>query len=89
MDGLYDYREKTASFDNSLNRIIWNSTLNRNFLKDKSLKFSAGVNDLLNQNNGFNRNVVNNMFVQETFTTVKRYFLFTLSWDFNKSKKAS
>lgn len=88
MDGLYDYREKTQSFDNSLNRMIWNSTLNRNFLKDKSLKFSVGVNDLLNQNNGFTRNNINNMFVQERYTTVKRYFLFSVNWDFNKTGTA-
>ncbi|EOR95317.1 : hypothetical protein [Arcticibacter svalbardensis MN12-7] len=85
MEGLYDYRAKTQSFNKDLNQIIWNSTLNRNFLKDKSLKFSVGVNDLLNQNNGFTRNSFNNMFVQEQYTTIKRYFLCSLSWDFNKT----
>lgn len=88
-EGLFVHRQKTRSFDTGINRMIANLSLERVLLKDNSLKFSARVNDLFNQNNGFNRNSYNNTFVQERYTTIKRYFLFSLSWDFNKMGKGN
>lgn len=41
-------------------------------------------NDILNQNSGFNRNISGNMITQDYSTTIKRFFMLTLVWDFSK-----
>ena len=40
-------------------------------------------NDLLNQNTGYNRTGSANILTQERYTTIKRYFMLSLVWDFN------
>ena len=42
------------------------------------------VNDLLNQNVGFSRDANANLITQSNYTTIKRYFMFTITYDFNK-----
>lgn len=79
----YKYQEKTQSFAENFNRLIWNTTLTKSFMKEESLKLSLTGNDLLNQNTGFNRMATSNMISQNSFTTIKRYFMFSLSYDLN------
>lgn len=79
----YLYRERTSSFDQDFDRLIVNSTLSKKFLKAENLKFSLSGNDLLNQNTGFSRYAISNMIIQNSYTTVKRYMLFSLVYDFN------
>ncbi|MDP3467093.1 MAG: TonB-dependent receptor [Daejeonella sp.] len=79
----YRYQEKIQSFAEDFNRLIWNTTLTKSFMKEESLKFSLTGNDLLNQNTGFNRMATSNMISQNSFTTIKRYFMFSLSYDLN------
>jgi hypothetical protein len=43
------------------------------------------VNDLLDQNNGFNRNVSSSFITQNTYSTIKRYFMFSVVWNFTKA----
>lgn len=83
-DGNYQYTGKSQAFDNAQNRLIWNAAINKMFLKDKSLRLSLVGKDLLNQNDGFSRSVYNNTISQSNFTTIQRYFMLSLSWDFNK-----
>lgn len=83
-DGYYQYTGKSQAFDNSQTRLIWNASINRTFLKDKSLKLALTGKDLLNQNSGFSRSVYNNTINQNNYITIQRYFMCALSWDFNK-----
>jgi len=80
----FTYSPKTKSFNTDLKRTLWNMEISRKFLKEKQLRVAASVNDLLNQNSGFNRNVSGSQITQNTYTTIRRYFMFTITWDFNK-----
>lgn len=83
-DGEYQYQQKTSSFDNSFQRTIINSSIRKKFFKEKNLVASVSVRDLLNQNVGFNRSAYDNTISQSSYNTIKRYFMFSLIWDFNK-----
>lgn len=83
-DASYEYRGKTQSFNTDFNLFLLNARISRKFLKSESLKFSLSANDLLNQNVGFNRNANGNMITQTSYTTIKRYFMASIVWDFNK-----
>ena len=82
-NAIYQYQGKTQSFANAYSSTILNSSISKTFLKEDNLKISISGNDLLNQNSGFSRNASNGNITQNTYTTIKRYFLFTVTWDFN------
>ncbi|RKR82533.1 outer membrane receptor protein involved in Fe transport [Mucilaginibacter gracilis] len=82
-DADYEYRAKTASFDDDFSKLIFNSTLSKKFLKDEGLKLSLTVNDLFNQNVGFSRTANGGYISQNTYTSIKRYFMFSISYDFS------
>ncbi len=82
-DADYQFRAKTQTFATNFNRTLVNASLNKTFFKEDNLKLSLSVNDLLNQNKGFDRNVQGNFINQTTYTTIKRYFMFTVTWDFS------
>ena len=79
----FEYQQKTQSFDQDFNRMIWNTNISKSFMKEESLKFTLSANDLLNQNTGFNRRATSNMIIQNSYTTIKRYFMLSLSYDLN------
>ena len=83
-DANYEFREKTQSFNEDFDRVIWNSAITKKFFKEENFRISFSGNDLLNQNIGFSRNAYNNMITQNSYTTIRRYYMFSLIWDFNK-----
>lgn len=83
-DANYEYRAKTQSFDTDFKRLIWNARLSKSLLKSEKLRLGFSVNDLLNQNKGFNRSASASMIIQNSYTTIRRYYMATLTWDFNK-----
>ncbi|WP_091150185.1 outer membrane beta-barrel family protein [Mucilaginibacter pineti] len=82
-DGNYQYNAKTTSFDQDFKRFILNANITKSFMKDESLKVAVSGNDLLNQNKGYTRNGTANVFTQERYTSIKRYFMLSVTWDFN------
>ncbi|MEI4850530.1 outer membrane beta-barrel protein, partial [Klebsiella pneumoniae] len=60
-DANYEFRSKTQSFNSDFKRLLWNARISKNFLKSDNLKLSFFVNDLLNQNKGFDRSAYGNM----------------------------
>lgn len=87
-DFNYEYNSRTKSFDNDLNRILVNTAVNRKFLKNQNLKLSLSVNDLFNQNQGLSRFISNNLIVQNTYNTIQRYYMVSLTYDYNKMKSS-
>ncbi|WP_188748129.1 outer membrane beta-barrel family protein [Parapedobacter defluvii] len=83
-EGRYTYTAPTESFDYAFEQFIVDASVSKKFLKDETLRFSVGVNDLFNQNKGFSRYANNNMFTQNSYTTITRYVMFSLTWDFSK-----
>ncbi|MDN3550340.1 outer membrane beta-barrel family protein [Mucilaginibacter aquaedulcis] len=82
-DANYQYNAPTQSFNQDFRRTTLNANITKSFMKDESLKISVSGNDLLNQNTGYNRTGSANILTQERYTTIKRYFMLSLVWDFN------
>jgi hypothetical protein len=80
----YTFTGKSETFNQDIYHTNWNITLTKSFLKEKNLKVSAAVNDLLNQNIGFNRSSNGSMITQNSYTTIRRYCMFSVTWDFTK-----
>ena len=83
-DGGYEYRAPTQSFNQSFSRYLLNGYINKSLVKDESLKLRLTVNDLLNQNRGFDRSSSGSYLTQNTYTTIRRYFMFSIVYDFSK-----
>jgi hypothetical protein len=77
-------QEKTSTFSNNLNIIVWNAELSKKFRKDKSIKIALVAHDILNQNIGFTRTINSNFVSEERYDKLSRYFLLNISWTFNK-----
>ncbi|QKJ32237.1 outer membrane beta-barrel protein [Mucilaginibacter mali] len=82
-DYNYNYTAATASFT-AQSRMIWNASISKAFFKDNGLKLAATVNDLLNQNANYSRFITANSITQSNTTGIRRYLMFSLTWDFNK-----
>ena len=63
---------------------LWNAELKRNIYKEE-LELSLGVNDILNENRGYDRNFYNNQYTETYYTTLKRFWFLTVTWNFNKN----
>jgi outer membrane receptor protein involved in Fe transport len=83
-DGSYENKGKTETFNTDFNRTLINAALSKTFLKEDNLKLSLSGNDLLNQNVGFNRSSTGNFITQNSYTTIRRYFMISLVYDFSK-----
>ena len=83
-DANYEYNSKTETFNQDFSRLLLNAAISKSFFKEENFKISIKGNDLLNQNAGFTRSVNGNLVSQSNYTTIRRYFMLTLSWDFNK-----
>lgn len=78
----YEYTAKTESFNSDFSRMLLNAFIIKSFLKSDNLKVELWGNDLLNQNVGFSRTATANLITQSSYTTIKRYFMLTLTYDF-------
>ncbi len=83
-DVRYTYNPSTPSFDQSFEQTIVNTSLSKSFFKANNLKLNLAVNDLLNQNTGFQRFASASTITQTKYNTIQRYFMFSVIWDFNK-----
>lgn len=80
----YLFQEGTSNFPNDFSRFVWNSYIQKDFFKNSSLTAKVSVNDILNQNKGFDRFINQNLVIQNTYDTIKRYFMFSLVYNFKK-----
>lgn len=83
-DASYRYEQATQAFDDDYRRFLLDFGLRKKFLKTEQLMLSVFMNDILNQNVGFNRNSFNNTNMETRYTTIPRHLMFSLTWDFNK-----
>lgn len=80
----YLYQSKTKIFEQNYNLFLLNVSLVKRFLSTENLRLTISINDLLNQNLGFNRYSYGALSTQNTYSTIKRYCMFSLKWDFSK-----
>jgi hypothetical protein len=78
------FRQKTSAFDNNNNVVLLNAWLGKKLLKGDAMLIKVSVNDLFNQNIGFNRTVNSNFISENTYTTIQRYFMLSAVWNFTK-----
>lgn len=78
-DGDYNWQQKTQTFT-ARSQFLWNAWIGKKFFKKENLLLKASVNDILNQNNGFTRSA----YSQTVTSTIKRYFMLSIVWDFTK-----
>ena len=79
------FRQKTSVFDHDTHVVLWNAWLGKKLLKGDVMVIKASANDILNQNIGFNRTVNTNYITQNTYSTIQRYFMLSVVWNFNKN----
>lgn len=84
-DGDINLRQKTPVFTTNNNVALLNAWIGRKFLKNDALLLKASGNDLLNQNAGFNRTANSNFVTQNTYSTIRRYFMLSLVWNFSRT----
>jgi len=84
-DAEINLRQKTSVFDNNNNVVKIDVWFGKKFLKHDNLLVKVAVNDLLNQNIGFNRTVNSNFISQNTYSTIRRFGMLSVVWNFNKS----
>jgi hypothetical protein len=83
-DVNYTYSAPTGTFSTDLKRTLLNASISKSFFKANTLRATISGNDLLNQNVGFNRGAYGNTVSQNTYTTIQRYFMFAITWDFSQ-----
>lgn len=79
-----ELRQKIAAFDRNINVTVWNASLARKILKDKSGKIMFEAFDILNQNRGYNRVINSNFVTDEYYSRISQYFLLKFEWSFSK-----
>ena len=77
-------KQKDPRFPATNQYTIWNAILRRNIFKEV-LEASIGVNDILNQNRGYDRSFFNNQYTESYYNTLKRYWMLAVTWNFNKN----
>jgi hypothetical protein len=80
----YNWRQTTDVFANNNNAFIWNAGLEKKILKKKDMRVGFRMNDILNQNIGFQRNISSNFVTERTYNVIRRFWLVTFQWNFNK-----
>lgn len=78
-------RQQVAQFDNNNNAFLWNAYVAKKFLKNSELEIRASVNDILNQNTGFQRFGSGNTITEQDYNVIKRYGMLSLIWNFTKA----
>jgi hypothetical protein len=72
------------AFGTSNNIINIKPSLARKVFKDKTGKIIFLVNDVLNQNTGFDRNITTNFISESRYSRLSRYFILRFEWTFTK-----
>jgi hypothetical protein len=81
------FRQRTSAFDENTSTIYWNAWLGKKLLKGDALMIKIWANDILDQNIGFNRTANTNFISQNTYSTIRRYFMLSAVWSFSKGAK--
>ena len=83
-DFNYRYQAPTAVYSKKFERFVLSPGLSKKFMKDEKLEATFMVNDILNQNIGFERNQNGTLLTERRFNTIGRYYMVKLSWEINK-----
>jgi sulfur carrier protein ThiS len=83
-----DLRQKLPAFATNTNLIVWNAGIYKKIFKKDAGKIGLYVNDILDENKGFTRNISNTFISDDRFEKISRYFLVKFEWSFTKAPGA-
>lgn len=81
----YSWRQKTDVFGQNRNVWLLGGWVGKKFWKNDAGEIRFSMNDILNQNIGFQRNAASNFISENTYQTLKRYWLLGFTWNFNRN----
>ena len=81
----FAFRQKTAAFSRDVNAIKWNASVSKKFWKNRTGEIKLSVFDILDQNIGFERNASSNFISENTYNTIRRFWLIGFTWNFSKN----
>ena len=79
-------KQKDPRFPSKNQFTIWNASLTR-FIFKEVLEASVSVNDILNENRGYERTFNDYRYTETFYNTLKRFWMVTLTWNFSKNGK--
>lgn len=85
----YQYNPAVGPYKNSFSRFLWNGSISYKMLKNNNLEWRASVNDIFNQNKGYERSTENNYNTERNFLTLGRYWMISAIWNFNTGPMAA
>lgn len=86
-DADVNIRQKDPRFPQNSNYTKWNASIIKRMLKNNDLELKLEVNDILDQNKGYNRNFNSYSFTESYYNILHRYWLLTLTWNISKNGK--
>jgi len=79
------FRQKDPRFPANNNYTIWNASIIKRFLKEDKLEIKLSINDILDQNRGYQRNFDSYSFTETYNLTLRRFWLVTAIWNISKN----
>lgn len=83
------HRPSNAVFNDPLNIQQWDAALSAKAFKNKNLKLSLGVNDILDQRLGYNRSISGNTISESTYSYIPRYILLGINYNITGNFKSN
>ncbi|MCO6498523.1 MAG: TonB-dependent receptor family protein [Chitinophagaceae bacterium] len=88
-DISYEHRQQLDPTDTKNEMTLWNAYIEKRFLKKEQLTLRFSVNDILDQNKGYERIIQPNAIIERNYLTFQRYGLLTLTYNFNTTGAGS
>ncbi len=83
-----ELRQKTSTFDQNNNVFLWNGFVGRKIFKNDKGSIRLQAYDILDQNRGYNRIINSNTIRENTYQSLRRYFMLSFVWNFSKTPGA-
>ena len=80
-------RQKDDRFPDNNSFTTWNGSITKRFFKENQFELKVQVNDILNQNRGYSRDFGSYSFTETYYTTLRRFWLVTATWNISKNGK--
>jgi hypothetical protein len=88
-DLTFEARQKDPRFPQKNNYTRLNASLTKRFLKEDKLEIKLQVNDIFNENRGYDRNFSTYSYSETFYNTLRRFWLLTATWNISKNGKPS
>jgi hypothetical protein len=88
-DLSFEARQKDPRFPQKNNFTRLNASITKRFFKEDKFEIKFQVNDIFNENRGYDRNFSSYSYTETYYNTLKRFWLLTATWNISKNGKPS